>query len=333
LEILETLLHADKELELPTVNKVLSTAKGLNEFESEQKPLIEVQSTEYKKETITQQPVAQILPVEKTLAVITQQPVAQLEQLFLSSCVSRINWAGHVILMNHKLPLGIRYWYMQEAVQYGWSRNILDLQIKSGLFQRQIKENKVNNFSKILPDPQSDLANYLLKDPYIFDLAGIKERADERDIEEQLVNHVTKYLLEMGTGFAFVARQKHFQIGNSDFYADLILYNIKLHAYVVIELKSTPFKPEYAGQLNFYINVVDDKLRGEHDNKTIGLLLCKGKDEIMAQYALSGYNQAIGVSDYQLSKAIPEDLKSALPTIEEVEEELTHLLEDKENEL
>ena len=315
LEILETLLHADKELELPTVNKVLSTAKGLNEFESEQKPLIEVQSTEYKKETIT------------------QQPVAQLEQLFLSSCVSRINWAGHVILMNHKLPLGIRYWYMQEAVQYGWSRNILDLQIKSGLFQRQIKENKVNNFSKILPDPQSDLANYLLKDPYIFDLAGIKERADERDIEEQLVNHVTKYLLEMGTGFAFVARQKHFQIGNSDFYADLILYNIKLHAYVVIELKSTPFKPEYAGQLNFYINVVDDKLRGEHDNKTIGLLLCKGKDEIMAQYALSGYNQAIGVSDYQLSKAIPEDLKSALPTIEEVEEELTHLLEDKENEL
>ena len=293
----------------------------------------EVQSTDYKKETITQQPVAQILPVEKTLAVITQQPVAQLEQLFLSSCVSRINWAGHVILMNHKLPLGIRYWYMQEAVQYGWSRNILDLQIKSGLFQRQIKENKVNNFSKILPDPQSDLANYLLKDPYIFDLAGIKERADERDIEEQLVNHVTKYLLEMGTGFAFVARQKHFQIGNSDFYADLILYNIKLHAYVVIELKSTPFKPEYAGQLNFYINVVDDKLRGEHDNKTIGLLLCKGKDEIMAQYALSGYNQAIGVSDYQLSKAIPEDLKSALPTIEEVEEELTHLLEDKENEL
>jgi predicted nuclease of restriction endonuclease-like (RecB) superfamily len=333
LEILENLLQADKELELPTVNKVLSTAKGLNEFESEQKPLTEVQSTDYKEKTITQQVVAQILPVEKTLSVITQQPVAQIEQLFLSSCVSRINWAGHVILMNHNLPLGIRYWYMQEAVQYGWSRNILDLQIKSGLFQRQIKENKVNNFSKILPDPQSDLANYLLKDPYLFDLAGAKDRVDERDIEEQLVNHVTKYLLEMGTGFAFVARQKHFQIGNSDFYADLILYNIKLHAYVVIELKSTPFKPEYAGQLNFYINVVDDKLRGEHDNKTIGLLLCKGKDEIMAQYALSGYNQAIGVSDYQLSKAIPENLKSALPTIEEVEEELTHLLEDKENEL
>ncbi|KAA6335902.1 hypothetical protein EZS27_015899 [termite gut metagenome] len=169
-----------------------------------------------------------------------------------------------------------------------------------------------------------------MKDPYIFDLAGAKERADERNIEEQLVNHVTKYLLEMGTGFAFVARQKHFQIGNSDFYADLILYNIKLHAYVVVELKATPFKPEYAGQLNFYINVVDDRLRGEHDNKTIGLLLCCGKDKIMAQYALEGYNQPIGVSDYQLSKAIPEELKSTLPSIEEVEQELSHLLEHEE---
>lgn len=330
-EILKNLLHADKELEQPTVDKVLSTAKGLSEFESGQKSLTELQSAGHKGDAIAQQVVAQILPVEKVLAVITQQPVAQIEQIFLSSCVSRVNWASHVILMNHNLSLGIRYWYMQEVVQHGWSRNILDLQIKSGLFQRQIKENKVNNFSKILPDPQSDLANYLLKDPYIFDLAGAKERVDEREVEKQLVRHVTKYLLEMGTGFAFVARQKHFQVGDSDFYADLILYNIKLHAYVVIELKATPFKPEYAGQLNFYINVVDDKLRGENDNKTIGLLLCKGKDEIMAQYALSGYNQAIGVSDYQLSKAIPEELKSALPTIEEVEEELTNLLEEKED--
>ncbi len=325
--VLEELLQADRDMELPTVDKVLIVTKGLNEFELQQKPLDEIQLAGNEGAIFAQQPVAQILPVGKVVALIAQQPVAQTEQLFLSSSVSRINWAGHVILMNHKLPLGIRYWYMQEAVQYGWSRNILDLQIKSGLFQRQINENKVNNFSKILPDPQSDLANYLLKDPYIFDLAGVKEHADERDIEEQLVGHVAKYLLEMGTGFAFVARQKHFQIGNSDFYADLILYNIRLHAYVVVELKATSFKPEYAGQLNFYINVVNDKLRGEHDNKTIGLLLCKGKDEIMAQYALAGYNQPIGVSDYQLSKAIPEHLKSALPTIEEVEEELSHLFE------
>lgn len=142
---------------------------------------------------------------------------------------------------------------------------------------------------------------------------------------------VTRYLPEMGNGFAFVARQKHFQIGDSDFFADLILYNIKLHAYVVVELKATPFKPEYAGQLNFYINVADDKLRGESDNKTIGLLLCRGKDEVVAQYALAGYDQPIGISDYQLSKAVPENLKSALPSIEEVEEELTLFLDKDKN--
>lgn len=236
-----------------------------------------------------------------------------------------------MVLLDSKLSLGVRYWYMKQTVEFGWSSNVLKMQIENNLFKRQIETQKVNNFSATLPEPQSDLANYFLKDPYIFDLAGAKGRFDERDIEEQLVSHITKYLLEMGTGFAFVARQKHFQIGNSDFYADLILYNIKLHAFVVVELKATPFKPEYAGQLNFYINVVDDQLRGEHDHKTIGLLLCKGKDEVMAQYALSGYNQPIGVSDYQLSKAIPEDLKSALPTIEEVEEELSHLLDNKRN--
>lgn len=152
---------------------------------------------------------------------------------------------------------------------------------------------------------------------------GQTEQMAERDIKRQLVLHITKYLLEMGSGFAFVAQQKHFQVGDQDFYADLVLYNIQLHAYVVIELKAIPFKPEYMGQLNFYINVVDDSLQGENENKTIGLLLCNGGDKVVAQYALSGYDQPIGVSDYQLTKAIPENLKSALPTIEEVEEELS----------
>ena len=236
-----------------------------------------------------------------------------------------------MIMLNSSLPLGVGYWYMKQSVEMGWSSNVLKMQIESKLYERQINSRKVNNFTATLPAPQCDHANYLLKDPYIFDLAGAKEKADERDIEEQLVKHVTRYLLEMGNGFAFVARQKHFQIGDSDFYTDLILYNIKLHAYVVVELKATPFKPEYAGQLNFYINVVDDKLRGENDNKTIGLLLCKGKDEIVAQYALTGYEQPIGISDYQLSKAVPENLKSALPSIEQVEEELTMLLENEKN--
>ncbi|MDR3185120.1 MAG: PDDEXK nuclease domain-containing protein [Prevotellaceae bacterium] len=313
LNTISQLIVADKELEAPSVAKVLLAAKTLNDFE------------------FGQQVVAQIQIPDLNENIIAQQPAAQIEQIFTNSPVAKINWASHVILMNSKLPLGVRYWYMKQAVEFGWSRNILDLQIENGLFQRQIEKQKVNNFTATLPKPQSDLANYLLKDPYIFDLAGVKDRADERDIEEQLVSHVTKYLLEMGTGFAFVARQKHFQIGNKDFYVDLILYNIKLRAYVVVELKATPFKPEYAGQLNFYINVVDDKLKEPHDNKTIGLLLCRGKDEIMAQYALEGYNQPMGVSDYQLSKAIPEELKSALPTIEEVEQELTQLLEQKDH--
>ena len=205
------------------------------------------------------------------------------------------------------------------------------MQIETNLFARQIEAKKVNNFAVRLPNPQSALANYLMKDPYIFDMMGQTEAMNERDIERQLVSHVTKYLLEMGNGFAFVAQQKHFQVGEQDFYADLILYNIPLHAYVVIELKATAFKPEYMGQLNFYINVVDDTLRGEHDNKTIGLLLCNGGDKVVAQYALSGYDQPIGVSDYQLTKAIPENLKSALPTIEEVEEELSKTMTDLNN--
>lgn len=325
LEVLSRLTAADMEMECPTVKKVISIIRLLNEFEFTQEPLAQIQFTNNQVDFL------EINNMEEVLAKITQEPLAQLEQLFKASPVASINWAAHVVLMNSKLKLGLRYWYMKQTLICGWSSNILDLQIKNDLFQRQINENKVNNFTATLPNPQSDLANYLLKDPYIFDLAGMKERADERDIEQQLVTHVTKYLLEMGKGFAFVARQKHFQIGDSDFYADLILYNIELHSYVVIELKATPFKPEYAGQLNFYINVVNDKLKGDSDNQTIGLLLCRGKNEVVAQYALANYNQPIGISDYQLSKAVPEDLKSSLPSIEEVEHELSQLLEHNED--
>lgn len=327
LEVLEQLYRSDQELEAPTLEKVLSITNNLNEFQFGQEPLAQIQYADGENNTIKQELPIQINDITETLSRITCKTVAQIENSFIYSPASRTNWASHVVLMNSKLQLGERYWYMKQSIEFGWSSTILKIQIENNLFQRQIESQKVNNFTSTLPKLQSDLASYLLKDPYIFDLIEAKERADERDIEEQLVGHVAKYLLEMGNSFAFVARQKHFQIGNSDFYADLILYNIKLHAFVVVELKATPFRPEYAGQLNFYINVVDDKLRGEYDNKTIGLLLCKGKDEVMAQYALSGYNQPIGVSDYQLSKAIPEELKSALPSIEEVEEELSHLLE------
>ena len=331
LSVLRSFIDTDARLSVPSIQNVTDEVLKLNNGQFTQELTAQIQSADCQSLKITQEVPAQIQNVAKTVSAIYRTDIGDIEKLFLASPVARINWASQMVMLNSSLPLGVEYWYMKQSVEMGWSSNVLKMQIESKLYERQINSRKVNNFTATLPAPQSDLANYLLKDPYIFDLAGAKERADERDIEEQLVKHVTRYLLEMGNGFAFVARQKHFQIGDSDFYADLILYNIKLHAYVVVELKATPFKPEYAGQLNFYINVVDDKLRGENDNKTIGLLLCKGKDEIVAQYALTGYDQPIGISDYQLSKAVPENLKSALPSIEQVEEELTMLLDNEKN--
>ena len=331
LSVLRCFIETDARLSLPNIRNVTDEVLKLNNGQFTQELTAQIQSVDFRELEFTQEVPAQIQNVAKTVSAIYRTDIGDIEKLFLASPVARINWASQMVMLNSSLPLGVEYWYMKQSVEMGWSSNVLKMQIESKLYERQINSHKVNNFTATLPAPQSDLANYLLKDPYIFDLAGAKERADERDIEEQLVKHVTRYLLEMGNGFAFVARQKHFQIGDSDFYTDLILYNIKLHAYVVVELKATPFKPEYAGQLNFYINVVDDKLRGENDNKTIGLLLCKGKDEIVAQYALTGYDQPIGISDYQLSKAVPESLKSALPSIEQVEEELTMLLDNEKN--
>lgn len=331
LSVLRCFIETDARLSLPNIRNVTDEVLKLNNGQFTQELTAQIQSVDFRELEFTQEVPAQIQNVAKTVSAIYKTDIGDIEKLFLASPVARINWASQMVMLNSSLPLGVEYWYMKQSVEMGWSSNVLKMQIESKLYERQINSRKVNNFTATLPAPQSDLANYLLKDPYIFDLAGAKERADERDIEEQLVKHVTRYLLEMGSGFAFVARQKHFQIGDSDFYADLILYNIKLHAYVVVELKATPFKPKYAGQLNFYINVVDDKLRGENDNKTIGLLLCKGKDEIVAQYALTGYDQPIGISDYQLSKAVPENLKSALPSIEQMEEELTMLLDNEKN--
>ena len=323
LEILNKMIEVNSLLQNPTLEYILNQIKELNQLVQE--PLALIQFAENQRDIIVQQPLAQLGAIAETLSTIYDSDVSKIEEIFKQSAIVRTNWASHVILLNTKLPLGERYWYITQAVANGWSSNILQMQIETNLFARQIEAKKVNNFAVRLPNPQSNLANYLMKDPYIFDMMGQTEAMNERDIERQLVQHITKYLLEMGSGFAFVAQQKHFEVGDTDFYADLILYNIQLHAYVVVELKASPFKPEYMGQLNFYINVVDDTLRGEHDNKTIGLLLCNGGDKVVAQYALSGYDQPIGVSDYQLTKAIPENLRSVLPSIEEVEEELSKI--------
>ena len=323
LEILNKMVEVNRLPQNPTLEHILNQTKELNQLVQE--PLALIQFAENQRDIIVQQPLAQLGAIAETLSTIYDSDISKIEEIFKQSAIVRTNWASHVILLNTKLPLGERYWYITQAVANGWSSNVLQMQIETNLFARQIEAKKVNNFARRLPNPQSDLANYLMKDPYIFDMMRQTEAMNERDIERQLVQHITKYLLEMGSGFAFVAQQKHFEVGDYDFYADLILYiyNIQLHAYMVIELKATSFKPEYMGQLNFYINVVDDTLRGEHDNKTIGLLLCNDGDKVVAQYALSDYDQPIGVSDYQLSKAIPDNLKSALPSIEKVEEELS----------
>ena len=325
MEVLTEMGKVEELLNSPSVDNILQLTSKLNQFTQE--PLAQIQATDIQGNIITQQPIAQLGEISEMLSAIYHSDISKIEDIFKQSAIVCTNWASHVILLNSKLPLGERFWYITQAVANDWSSNVLQMQIETKLFARQITAKKVSNFSARLPKPQSDLANYLMKDPYIFDMMGQTDKMAERDVERQLVSHITKYLLEMGSGFAFVAQQKHFEVGDSDFYADLILYNIQLHAYVVVELKATPFKPEYMGQLNFYINVVDDTLRGEHDNKTIGLLLCNGGDKVVAQYALSGYDQPIGVSDYQLSKAIPDNLKSALPTVEEVEEALSRIID------
>ena len=194
LRVLQNFIETDAKLIAPSVKKIEDEVHYLNDSQ------------------FTQEPLAQIQNVAKTVSAIYRITIEDIEKLFLASPVARINWASHVIMLNNSLPLGVKYWYMKQSVEMGWSSNVLKIQIETNLYNRQISNNKVNNFTATLPAPQSDLANYLLKDPYIFDLAGAKEKADERDIEEQLVKHVTRYLLEMGNGFAFVARQKHFQI-------------------------------------------------------------------------------------------------------------------------
>ena len=221
MEILLEMGKVEKQLNSTSVDSVLQLTNELNQFTQE--PLAQIQAIGNQGDIITQEALAQLGEISEALSVIYQHDINQIEEIFKQSAVVHTNWASHVILLNSKQPLGERYWYITQAVANGWSSNVLQMQIETNLFARQITTKKVSNF-------------YLMKDPYIFDMMGQTDKMAERDIERQLVSHITKYLLEMGSGFAFVAQQKHFEVGDSDFYADLILYNIQLHAYVVIEL-------------------------------------------------------------------------------------------------
>ncbi|MDR1453583.1 MAG: PDDEXK nuclease domain-containing protein [Candidatus Margulisbacteria bacterium] len=241
----------------------------------------------------------------------TQQPVAQLP------------WRHHVVLMDSVKNATERKWYASQALENGWSSNVLDMQIENDLYKRQALADKTTNFKRNLPSPQSDLAQQSLKDSYIFDFIEARQNMMEHEIEHELVGrHITQFLLELGAGFAFIGNQYHLEIGDQDFYIDLLFYNLKLRCYVVIELKAKEFKPEYAGKLNFYVSAVDDMLKSETDNPTIGILLCRKKNKLIAEYALKDIDKPISVNEFKLLAKLPKEYENILPTAEDIEKRL-----------
>jgi predicted nuclease of restriction endonuclease-like (RecB) superfamily len=245
---------------------------------------------------------------------IVQQPVGQLP------------WGHNVLLLTRLKDPASRLRCAQQASSDGWSRTTLELQIKNRLHERQGQA--VTNFKTRLPSPHSDLANETLKDPYLFDFLGLGDDVHEREIENALVRHVTRFLLELGTGFAFIGRQHRLEVAGDEFFIDLLFYHTRLKCYVVVELKATAFKPEHAGQLNFYLSAVDAQIKAPDDKPTIGLLLCKSQIRLVAEYALSGIDKPIGVAEYDLVRALPEPLVTSLLTVEELERKLGELPEE-----
>ena len=240
----------------------------------------------------------------------------------VQAALAQITWYHHIALMDKVRTAEEHIWYANQAAGNGWSRNVLVHQIEKGLYQRQALAKKIANFEERLPSPQSELAAQTMKDPYVFDFIPFKEDMMERDIEQALVKDVTKLLLELGTGFAFLGNQYHLNVGGDDFYIDLLFYNLNLRCYVVIELKTGEFKPEYVGQLNFYLSAVDGILKKENDHPSIGLLLCKSKNDLVAEYALKDMSKPMGVSAYKVTSSLPEELQRQLPSIEDIEKRI-----------
>ncbi len=235
--------------------------------------------------------------------------------------LAQLSWYHNLTIMQKLKSDEIRTWYIYKTIENGWSRSVLVHQIESDLYSRS-KNKKITNFTKTLLKPHSELVEETLKDPYIFDFLLLSEKAKEKDIEEQLIKHITKFLLELGSGFAFVGNQYKIETQNKEYFIDLLFYHLKLKCYFVIELKNVEFKPEFAGKLNFYLSAVDDLVKSKTDNPSIGLILCKSKDKIEAEYSLKDINKPIGISEYQITKSIPDELKSKLPSIKEIEEQL-----------
>lgn len=246
---------------------------------------------------------------------------------FVQQVAAQLPWFHLCTLIDKIKTPEQRQWYLHQAVAQSWSRTTLEAHIKNRLHERQGQA--VSNFAARLPAAQSALAQETLKDPYLFDFLGLGEEAHERDIEQALVEHITRFLLELGSGFAYVGRQFRLEVGGDEFFIDLLFYHVRLKCYVVVELKATAFKPEHAGQLNFYLTAVDAQVKADDDNPTIGILLCRTQNRLVAEYALSGIDKPIGVAEYELVRALPEALQTKLPTVEELESELSNWQEHR----
>jgi predicted nuclease of restriction endonuclease-like (RecB) superfamily len=242
------------------------------------------------------------------------------DEEFVQQAVAQIPWGHNVRILDYVKERRAREWYVRATLEHGWSRDVLVHQIESGLHKRAGVA--VTNFERTLPPPQSDLAQQITKDPYTFDFLMIGEDAYERELEHGLLAHLRDFLLELGIGFAFVASQYRLEVGGSDFFIDLLFYHLKLRCFVVVDLKAKEFEPEFAGKMNFYLTAIDDLLRHPDDRPSIGLIICKTKNQVIAEYALRNSTTPIGVSEYRLAESLPPDLKGSLPSIEELENEL-----------
>ena len=264
--------------------------------------------------------------VQQPVALIGKQPTSRSkttdnqQTLFVQQVVGQVPWGHNILIFTKSKNIQEALFYIQKIKEHNWSRDILALQIKSNLYQRSGKA--ITNFTHTLPAPNSDLAQQTLKDPYIFDFLQLAEDYKERDIENQLIQHITRFLLELGKGFAFIGRQYNIQLNEKEYFIDLLFYHIPMQSYVVVELKNGDFKPEYAGKLNFYLTLIDKTLKRANENPTIGILLCRGKDNLEVEYALQDIDKPMGVSEFELFTQLPDNLKSSLPTIEELEKQL-----------
>lgn len=238
---------------------------------------------------------------------------------FVQQVVAQIPWGHNIILLDKVKDIEERKWYINQSIINGWSRSLLMMQIESKLYQRQVIAKKVTNFPMTLPDMQSDLAIQTLKDPYIFDFISLKGKVKELEIENAMIDKIKDVLVELGKGFAFVGEQYKITVSEKDYFIDLLFYHLRLKCYIVVELKAREFEPTDAGQINFYLSAIDDLVKDETDNPTIGLLLCKNKDNFTAEYALRNINSPIGVSEYKLLEDMPEYLQAQLPNVEEIE--------------